>query len=193
MEMGSRKRKIELVIDYIPHAGQKEFHESKARFRLLACGRRFGKTIAGSAEVVQKSTDKKTEGFVVGPTLWHTNQAWECILHYLPKEVIRQVWRTPGERRIELINGSIIWAKSADNPDSLRSKGLDWVWIDEAGLVNEETWNFLRPALIDKHGIAWFTSTPKGHNLFFRLWQRGQDKLQTDYSSWSLPSNVNPY
>ena len=193
MELGSRKRKIELVINYVPHDGQKGFHESKTRFRILACGRRFGKTIAGSIEAVKKSTDKKTEGFIVAPTMWHTEQAWNCIIHYLPRQVIKQIWRTPGERRIELINGSVIWAKSADNPDSLRSKGLDWVWIDEAGLVSEEAWNYLRPALMDRQGIAWFTSTPKGHNLFFKLWQRGQDSEQTDYKSWSFASSTNPF
>jgi hypothetical protein len=97
-----------------------------------------------------------------------------------------------GERRIELVPNRTIWFKSADSPDSLRSKGLDYAWVDEAGLISEEAWNFLRPALMDRHGIAWFTGTPKGKNLFFRLWQRGQDPLESEFKSWTFPSNANP-
>ena len=87
-----------------------------------------------------------------------------------------------------------MWFKSADNPDSLRSKGLHWAWLDEAGLISREAWNALRPGLMDKKGIAWFTGTPKGHNLFYDLWLRGQDRMANpDYESWSFPSSSNPY
>lgn len=190
--MGKKRR---ITIPYQSHVGQTGFHDCTARFRLLACGRRWGKTIAGANEAIRQAVIRgvNNEGFIVGPTFWHTEQAFHTIMQFLPKDAIKQVWRTPGERRIELTNGAILWFKSADNPDSLRSKGLDWAWIDEAGLVSEEAWNYLRPALMDRKGIAWFTGTPKGHNLFFKLWQRGQDVEQTDYKSWSFASSTNPF
>jgi hypothetical protein len=92
------------------------------------------------------------------------------------------------------LGNRLIWFKSADNPDSLRSEGLDCLWIDEGGQISEEAWDLaLRPALMDRHGVAIFTGTPKGHNWYFRLWTRGQDKQQLDYESWTFPSQNNPY
>ena len=87
-----------------------------------------------------------------------------------------------------------IWFRSADNPDSLRSEGIDVLWVDEGGQIKEEAWNLaLRPALMDKKGIGIFTGTPKGKNWYFQLWTRGQDKEQPDYQSWSFSSLTNPY
>jgi len=111
---------------------------------------------------------------------------------YCPKQLIQNVNRS--EHRVTLIGNRYIWFKSADNPDSLRSEGLDWLWGDEGGQWKEEAWTLaLRPALMDKKGIAWFTGTPKGKNWYFQLWTRGQDKAQTDYESWSYSSLDNPY
>ena len=42
-------------INYQPHTGQQPFHESKARFRILAAGRRFGKTQSACYESVPVS------------------------------------------------------------------------------------------------------------------------------------------
>jgi hypothetical protein len=80
------------------------------------------------------------------------------------------------------------------NPDSLRSEGLNFLWVDEGAQIKEEAWNLaLRPALMDKKGRAIFTGTPKGHNWYWQLWSRGQDPKQLDYKSWNYPSQNNPY
>lgn len=98
------------------------------------------------------------------------------------------------DHHVLLENERHVWFKSADNPDSLRSEGLDWLWVDEGAQIKEDAWDLaLRPALIDRKGIAWFTGTPKGHNWYWKLFMRGQDKLQTDYISWNFPSHSNPY
>ena len=61
---------------YEPHEGQRDFHDSKARFRILACGRRWGKTISGANEILfhigRKELD--TVGFCVAPTYWHNQK-----------------------------------------------------------------------------------------------------------------------
>lgn len=183
----------QIVINYQPHDGQSEFHNCTARFRVLACGRRWGKTLSGANEAVKQATSKQdVVGFCVAPTYWHTQKQWTTFLLYCPKEFIVKVNRA--DHHIELINNSHVWFKSADNPDSLRSEGLGWLWVDEGGQMKQEAWTLaLRPALIDKQGLAWFTGTPKGQNWYFMLWSRGQDKKQTDYRSWTYPSVNNPY
>ena len=71
---------------------------------------------------------------------------------------------------------------------------MSTLWMDEGGQIKEEAWTMaLRPALMDKKGIAFFTGTPKGKNWYFQLWTRGQDKTQGDYESWAFPSINNPF
>ena len=44
---------LTLQIKYKPHSEQMSFHESEARFRSMACERRWGKTISGANEIIK--------------------------------------------------------------------------------------------------------------------------------------------
>ncbi len=185
---------LKLIIKYTPHPNQWTFHNSTARFRILACGRRWGKTKAGANEFIRMITKRppNSVGFCVAPTYWHTNKQWKEILLYCPSELIKNVNRT--EHLITLQGNRQIWFKSADNPDSMRSEAVSVLWMDEGGQIAEDRWTLeLRPSLIDTKGEAIFTGTPKGKNWYFQLWTRGQDKQQTDYQSWAFSSYTNPY
>ena len=183
-----------LDINYKPHSGQKQFHDSTARFRILACGRRWGKTISGANEFIEQMIQAGPEavGFAVAPTFWHTQKQWKEFLRYCPPQIITDIHR--GEHKITLIGKREVWFRSCDNPDSLRSEGLDILWMDEYGQIKEEAWTMaLRPALMDKKGMGIFTGTPKGRKWGFQLWTRGQDPNQKDYESWAFPSWDSPY
>jgi len=161
---------------------------------VLSCGRRWGKTVGGANEFIKKIVQAGDEavGFCVAPTFWHTQKQWKEFMRYCPREIIRDVNRA--EHKIVLLGNREVWFRSADNPDSLRSEGIDVLWMDEGGQIKEDAWTLaLRPALMDKKGIAFFTGTPKGKNWYFQLWTRGQDKGQADYKSWAFSSTNNPY
>jgi len=97
-------------------------------------------------------------------------------------------------KRIELIQGSAIEFKSADNFDSLRGSGIHLLVIDEAALIDREAWEeALRPTLTDTKGKAIFVSTPKGRNYFFELFCRGQDPQYPEWESFVFPTSSNPY
>jgi hypothetical protein len=187
------------VIKYKPHPGQVEFHFHPARFRVLNCGRRWGKTVAGANEFIRQIWQQGEGrekigivGFAVAPTYWHTQRQWTEFFNFCPHELIEEVRRA--EHRVILKGKRDVWFKSADNPDSLRSQGVKVLWVDEGAQIAEEAWNLaLRPALMDEKGIAFFTGTPRGHNWYFQLYTRGQDPSQIDYKSWSFPSCTNPY
>jgi phage FluMu gp28-like protein len=84
--------------------------------------------------------------------------------------------------------------RSADNPDSLRGEGLDYVVLDECAYMQEDAWtNALRPALSDRKGGALFISTPRGRNWFHRLYQRGLGDTDLNWAAWSYPTVDNPY
>ena len=84
-----------------------------------------------------------------------------------------------------LVNGSVISLKGANNPDSLRGIGLDYLVLDEAAYLEERVWTeVLRPTLSDKVGGALFISSPSGRNWFYDLWEDGQDPDEDDWESW---------
>ena len=182
-----------LTVPYHPFTAQRKFHDSPARFRLLVAGRRFGKTKAAVNEVIRAAIRKPGSlNWWVAPTFSITRKGWRELFAFLPQEVIANVSRT--EVMVELVNRSSIWFKSADNPDSLLSEGLDFVVVDEAARVSEEAWGrALRPALSDKLGRAAFTTTPAGKNWLYRLWLRGQDPLDGEVASWRFTTGDNPY
>jgi len=160
---------------------------------VLVAGRRFGKTKAAVNELIRAAIRKAGSlNWWVAPTFSITRKGWRELFAFLPDELIANVSRT--EVMVELINGSSIWFKSADNPDSLLSEGLDFVVVDEAARVSEEAWGrALRPALSDRLGGAAFTTTPAGKNWLYRLWLRGQDSLDTEVASWRFATSANPY
>jgi len=128
----------------------------------------------------------------VAPSFPLSKIAWRLLIRLVPFDLVESVNRT--ELRIVLKNGSEIWVKSADNPDSLRGEGLTFLVVDEAAMVRREAWeNALRPALTDRAGRAVFISTPKGHNWFYGLWVRGEDEEYVDYESFKFPTESNPY
>jgi len=97
------------------------------------------------------------------------------------------------DRQILLPNGGEVTVRSADNPDTLRGEGLDYIVMDECAFVPEAAWNeALRPALSDREGGAIFISTPKRRNWFFRLYQQGLTD-GGEWKSWQFPTSANPY
>ena len=92
----------------------------------------------------------------------------------------RPYWkRRPNETdlRIELITGGTICLRGADNYDSLRGDGLDFLVLDEYASIAHEAWpEVLRPALADKQGRALFIGTPHGYNHFYDLHREAQNR-----------------
>lgn len=105
----------------------------------------------------------------------------------IPSVVIRD-----SERYITFANGGVIQAKSADNPDSLRGQGLDFVALDECSFMSENAWfEALRPALADRKGGAIFISTPRGRNYFWRLYEGAHEN--EGWQHWQRPTSDNPF
>lgn len=168
-----------------------EVATSPARFRVAACGRRWGKTRLGAALCLMTASTGG-RAWWVAPTYKVSEVGWRLIRRMgqqVPGANIRH-----GDRLVALPGGGEIQVRSADNPDSLRGDGLDFVVIDECAFVSEDAWQeALRPALSDKLGRALFISTPKGRNWFWHLWQRCIDADDHEWHGWQLPTSDNPY
>ena len=158
-------------INALPHPGQAEVHNTDARFKILAAGRRWGKTRLG----VNECLDVASQGgraWWVSPSYKTSEVGWRP-LRRLGGKIGAEVRKV--DRMVNLPGGGSVQVRSADDPDSLRGEGLDFVVLDEIAFMKEEAWTeALRPALSDRQGKALFISTPKGHNWFWRLYQRGR-------------------
>jgi hypothetical protein len=146
------------------------------RFRVLAAGRRFGKTYLACTELCRAAFSPGRVAWYVAPTYKQAKRiAWKPL-----KDLTRPLWAsTPHETdlRIDLITGGTIALRGAENFDSLRGVGLDFVVLDEFASMAPEAWTeVLRPALSDRLGGALFIGTPKGHNHFYELFQAGREQ-----------------
>lgn len=151
---------------------------SRARFRALNAGRRFGKTHLAALELMASAVNRKGSiNWYVAPTYRQAEQiAWAKLKSMIPAAYIAA--KNESDLSIVLRNRSIIALRGADNPDSLRGPGLDFVVLDEAAFQKHEAWaEVLRPALSDRLGRALFISTPCGYNWFYDLYcaAKGRD------------------
>ncbi len=147
---------------------------SEARFRVLVAGRRFGKTFLSLVELCRAAWLPDRLAWYVAPTYKQAKRiAWKPL-----KQMTRPYWASrPNETdlRIELISGGTICLRGADNYDSLRGDGLDFLILDEYASIAKEAWpEVLRPALADKQGKALFIGTPRGYDHFYDLFQGAQ-------------------
>jgi hypothetical protein len=177
---------------HTPHQAQQKILRERRRFNVIACGRRFGKTVLCSDLVVDPALDGYPTAYYA-PAYPYLTEVWREVRNSV-KEVTKD--KSEQEKRIELITGGVIRIWSLDDPDTSRGHKYRRVVIDEAAKVPklEEAWNnTVRPTLADFHGDAFFPSTPRGRDFFWQLYCRGMDSEHKDWASWQMPTYSNPY
>jgi predicted phage terminase large subunit-like protein len=187
------------------HAGQEEVFYDDARYKVVAAGRRFGKSFLAAVTLFVEGakTHKVTsEGeeidlalekiYYVAPTFTQGKEILWPLIKELGSDLIAQAYEN--EASIRLINGRTIHIKGADRPDSLRGTGLSYVVMDEYAFMKEEVWEMIvSPQLARSEGGALFIGTPDGKNHFYELYQRGLNPHFTQWKSWNFHSADNPY
>ena len=176
------------------HEAQVTIKREARRYNVPCCGRRFGKTLFCN----ELKLDKLLEGEPIAymtPTYKMLEDVWRSDKELLGP-IIRE--KSEQERRIETVTGGVLDMWSLDNPDAIRGRRYKRVIIDEAASVKnlEEIWNqIVRPTLIDPgmYGDAWFPSTPKGMNGYYKLHLLGRDAENTEWKSWHFTSYDNPF
>lgn len=179
-----------------PHAGQRAIMEHPARFRVVACGRRWGKSEMGAHLALERALEENgATVWWVAPTYDQANDyGFDKMVPLLSPDVLAAEPKRTKPRKIEFESGSSVSFRSAEREDSLRGGGLDFLVIDEAGSVPERAWSEeLRPALSDTLGDMLAIGTPRGRNWFYRWYQRGQSADHPDAASWQAPSYQNTH
>lgn len=183
---------IDLFTNFAFHPLQLEIHNHPARFKVLDCGRRWGKTKFDEAEGMICAGNGGYVGYFV-PKYKYLSEVWRDFKNMLEPAISA---KSEQEHRIELVSGGLIECWSLENEDAGQSRAYDLAIVDEAALGNfMRHWQRnIRPTLTDRRGKAIFTSTPRGINWFFEIYQRGQNPQKfPGWMSWKLPSATNPY
>jgi len=172
---------------------------SPARFKVIVCGRRWGKTAIGLMMTLRGHGSFKGQrrGAIDGGNIWWiapsykvASKIWRDL-----KRATRDAWtdKSEVERRIELPGGGSVTVWSADDPGSLVGDGLDGVVIDEAAKVHRDAWGeSVRPALADRLGWAVMIGTPKGQNWFHECFQIAGADQTGEWERWQRPTSDNP-
>ena len=162
---------------------QENIANTDKRFRVLISGRRFGKTHLAIREMCRAASIPNQKVWYVSPSYRMSKQiVWE----QLKKRLIELNWaKKINESNLEiwLVNDSHIALKGADNSDSLRGVGLNFIVLDEFADIDLRAWQeVLRPTLSDTGGSALFCGTPKGiGNWAYDLYQQAN----IDPNNWA--------
>ena len=189
------------------HPRQEEIFYDSARFKVVAAGRRFGKSyLAAVVLLIETSLNFKTrsdgvvvdleleEVFYIGPIFQTTKENIWPMLLLLGKDLIAKKWENTGE--IQLINGRRMKIKGTDRPDNIRGAGLSYVVLDEYAFMRPEVWEFIvEPMLMLSEGGALFIGTPDGKNHFYDTWLWGvsDDPDYSEWKSWTFHSSENVF
>lgn len=175
------------------HPGQVRVAEHPARFRVVMCGRRYGKSALG----IRLACDAALKGQPVGwfaPSYKLALEAWRELAQRLQPVVSRQ---NEQDKRMELVTGGVVEIWTLDSADPARGRKYALAIIDEAGIAKDllDVWQAaIRPTLVDFGGRALFLGTPKGRRHgFVTLFNRGWDADDPDWQSFRASTLDNPY
>ena len=180
------------VLDLTLHPGQREVWESPARFKVVAAGRRFGKTMLAAAKAIEVAASKP-DAVVTWVSSSHAQSriGFRMVARALPARS-RELNKTLGE--IYLSTGGRMIFGSTERWDNLRGEGNDLVVVDEAAFCPSEVWfSVLRASLADKKGSALLIGTFNGENWFYDLWRNAMNPANTEWAAFKFITADNPY
>ena len=155
----------ELNLELLPW--QQEVMQSSARFKVIAAGRRTGKShLAAVSLLLSALNGKKGKTFYVAPTQGQARDVIWNTLFDIAGDIIEK--SHVNNLEITLAGGNVIYLKGADRPDTLRGVSLKHLVLDEYAFMKPDVFeSILRPALADCKGSAIFIGTPEGRNHFY--------------------------
>ena len=176
---------------------QDQIAKDRHRFRVINCGRRFGKTTLAIEEIKGFAIARKTRICYIAPTIQQARDiAWAMMLTELKPIIVKAVESPSREITVKNLKGttSLIQLRGWEAIETLRGQQFDFIVIDEVASMRNFWLNWqevIRPTLTDTRGQVMFISTPKGFNHFYDLYNL-EDKDQ-DYKSFHFTSYDNPF
>mgnify|MGYP000152028138 CR=1 FL=1 len=180
--------KVEVKLNK-PHKAQQAVLDSTARFRVMMCGRRFGKSLISQNISIEVGINRKYVAYVT-PTYQLGKIFFQEILKVIPNEIYS---KNEADLVINFITGGSIRFFTGERLDAMRGLKFHLVIIDEASYIAdlESGWNnSIRPTLTDFKGKAIFLSTPRGRNFFYSLYVKHDEP---EWESFKFTTYDNPF
>lgn len=179
------------------HQAQSQIAIDTHRFRVVNCGRRFGKTTLAVLEMVAKAVyGNDRQILYVAPTYQQARDiAWQEL-----KRICAPVANKINESRLEIVVNTTLGGTSSiilrgwESIETLRGQKFHFVVIDEIASMRNWSSNWqeiIRPTLTDFRGEALFISTPKGFNHFYDLYNL--QNSDPDYKSFHFTTYDNEH
>lgn len=176
---------------------QSEIAKDTHRFRVVNCGRQFGKTTLAVEEIKGFAISKECKIVYIAPTIQQSRDiAWQILKKELQPIIIKSKEAPSLELEVKTINGgkSIIQLRGWESVETLRGQQFDFMVIDEVAMMRNFWLNWqevLLPTLLIRKGSVMFISTPKGFNHFYDLYNT--ENTDKDFKSFHFTSYDNPY
>jgi len=173
--------------------GQQALARSTARFRIVAWGRRGGKTTHAAMEAVAAAYARPRSWiWLAAPTMKLVSRAFDKVVETVRDLGLqtRMMRDSVQEKLIVLDNGARLEGISLENIWSAAGAAIDLAIIDEAAQVLPEAWTrAILPPLTDRNGQALLISSWEGEGDFFHtkaLDARAEMVRHGTEASWEL-------
>ncbi len=182
------------------HPTQQIVAKDNHDFRVVVCGRQWGKTSLAVEEMTAcgYSQGGKEIGYLASTFDQARNIAWVML-----KDKTNSIWvKPPNESRLELTihtqdgGESRLTLGGYENIETYRGRQFDFLVPDEVALMRNFEYNWhavLEPTLAFRRGKALFLGTPKGFDHLYKLYLLGQEEGNSYYKSWRFTSYDNPF
>lgn len=198
------------TIKFNLHPAQAEIHAHPARFKIVAAGRRFGKTVFSVIRCFEEALstvnalgielDDSSEVLYIGIDREQAKRnAWPYF-----KKFAYEIEKATGltcrmlekTSMIELppeLGGCRIRLLGMDDPDAARGMKIRFAVLDEYADMPPRVWpEIIRPALADVRGGALFIGTPKGRNHFYDLVEMAIELPDSEWGVFNFSMDDNP-
>lgn len=168
------------------HENQQAIFDCDKRFRVVMCGRRFGKSELSQVEIICKALEGQNVAYIT-PTYKLAKTFFDKLANAVPYQSNRS------DLTISFPNKGSVEFYTGERLDNLRGRKFHFIVIDEASFIHnlEDGWlNSIRPTLTDYKGGALFLSTPKGRNFFYSLFLKDNEP---DWKSFKFSTYDNPF
>lgn len=172
------------MIEWTLNNTRKRILNDPSRFKVLVCGRRWGKTILSLMYLMKDQFEPNERRWFVTPTY----RQGKMIVF----PILRQMFAgfdgaklNESEMSVIFNNGAELAVKGADNEHNLRGVELTKCVMDEMAYIKAHVWEeIIYPMLATTQGTALFIGTPNGYDTMYDLYSKGQS--DSDWKSWQF-------
>jgi len=172
------------MIQWTVNQTRKDILNDPSRFKVLVCGRRWGKTVLSLMYLLKDQFEAGERRWFITPTY----RQGKMIVF----PILRQMFAgftgaklNESEMSVVFDNGAELTVKGADNEHNLRGVELTKCVMDEMAYIKPHVWEeIVYPMLATTQGSVLFIGTPSGYDVMYDLYSRGQS--EPGWKSWQF-------